>query len=271
MSDTGDNLEDELRALLSRVLSGQLDGVTGKVAELGGSVGKLSNICRDLPNLPKKLGDLVAAQEELAEKLQGSVARGTGTLAQGVERLHGALAETRAAVIAQAHDVRRELGQEQQALAKTLQGSVAEGTNTLAQQVERVYGALAETRAAVSARAKEVQQDLVDAREVLATQSNVQAEALTGTVTRQIDALGLALNAVQQRVEEGIAALDRATVRLAQAVEETNTQMQSRFSELKHKIGLLTGLSITVIIVLVAAVASAGAIFMGAVAGRFGS
>jgi len=221
MSDTGDTLEDELRTLLTSVLSVQLDALEKRSKELSVAVSGLARTCNDMP---KQLNKFF---EELHERF----------------------------------DVDTE----------SLKGTFTEGNGALALQMEHLHGALAETRTALSAQSQEGRQELVEAREALASQSKAQAEASISSVTKVIDALGLALNVVQQRADERSGALDQATVRLAQSFDDKSALTQSRLSALERKIGLLTSLSITAVIVLVVAVAGAGAIYLSVAAGRFPS
>lgn len=285
MSETDDNLEDELRGLLRRVLSEQMDGLTNEVNKLSGEVSKLATICKNVLNLPKKIESIVAdAHEVLAaqskaetDALKASVASVAEAVRQQLERVHGAVAGTHAAVKAEAQEVRQKLVDAREALAAqakaeaaTLRGSVNKGAELLEQQVGRMHGALAGSFTTVSVQAQDIQQGLVDARAELVAQSKTQGEAFTATVIRKIDTLGLSINAVQQRAEERNTALNNDTVRLSQVVEQANTRMQIRLGELDRKIGLLKGLSLLVVIILAAAVASAGAIFLRGAAGHFG-
>ncbi|GBR68483.1 hypothetical protein [Gluconobacter kanchanaburiensis] len=68
MNNTDEQLEDELRALLDRVLSTQLNGLTAQVQKLSDSVSTLTKSCIELPRLPKKITELV--EEELEQQFE---------------------------------------------------------------------------------------------------------------------------------------------------------------------------------------------------------
>ena len=85
------------------------------------------------------------------------------------------------------------------------------------------------------------------------------------------NALGLALNVVQQRADKRSGALDHAIVQLAQSFDAKSALTQSRLSALEVRIGVLARLSLIAVIVLLVAVAGAGAIYLGVAAARLPS
>ncbi len=106
MSDTGNQLEDELRNLLQRVLSAQLNGLTEKVTELSASISPLSRtLPRQYEELKEELAeadDALAEQyQALSEKLTGSVAEAREISEQQGEHLIRIFVESRAALSAQ--------------------------------------------------------------------------------------------------------------------------------------------------------------------------
>lgn len=205
MSDTDDTLEDELRALLARVLSVQLDALEKRSEKLSVAVSALSRTSNDVSKqLNKLFEELYERCGDDAESLKGAFTTGNVALMLQMEHLHCALAETRTALVVQSQEDRHEL-----------------------------------------------------------------LEASITSVTKVIDALGLALNVVQQRADDRSRTLEQATVQLAQSFDDKSALTQSRLSALERRIGLLTSLSITAVIVLVVAVAGAGAIYLGVATGRF--
>jgi flagellar biosynthesis chaperone FliJ len=221
MSDTDDSLEAELRTLLTRVLSVQLDALEKRSENLSVDVSRLARVCNDVPKQLDKL----------------------------FENLHERCGDD----------------------AESLKATFIAGANALELQMERLHDAFAETHIALSGQSQEGRQELVKARDALASQSKAQADALISSVTKLVDALGLALNVMQQRTDERSGALEQATVGLAQSFDDKSALAQSRLSALERKIGLLTSLTITAVIVLVVAVAGAGAIYLGVAAVRFPS
>jgi len=86
MNNTDDELEDELRALLDRVLSTQLNGLTAQVQKLSDSVSTLTKSCIELPKLPKKITELV--EEELEQQFEVQTKSLTSNITKVGDRLH---------------------------------------------------------------------------------------------------------------------------------------------------------------------------------------
>lgn len=74
MTDTDCELEDELRNLLNRVLSRQLEGMEATVGDLSKEVSSLSSKCENFPGLPGKLKDALSkANEALADQTKAQL------------------------------------------------------------------------------------------------------------------------------------------------------------------------------------------------------
>ncbi len=256
MSGTGDDLEDELRALLGRVLSEPLGRLHEELRALDEKLGRLTGWCRELPAVRRTLDTLVPAHEELADASRGLV-EGVASLARHTQSGQDAVAEACAAVITQVQEAHQNLVAEQ-VLERAVRGDLADHVGELGQDMERLRGALAEARAASSARLEQLQQGLVQLRDNLATRSDVQAEALTRAVTGQFDAMALLLDAAQRRGQEQTAAQGEAATVLAQALEQRDVLVRNQINELKWRMRLLTGLGVTAVALLVLAVASTG-------------
>ena len=99
MSDFDDGLEYELRSLLTRVLSVQMEALEKRSEDLSQQVlrlGKNSNeVLKQLRILSENLHERCDAN---AESLKGTLTEGSAALGLQMERLHGALAETRTAI-----------------------------------------------------------------------------------------------------------------------------------------------------------------------------
>lgn len=199
MSDPDDTLEDELRALLSRVLSVQLDALEKRSEELSVAI---SRLVRTSNEVPKQLNELF---EKLLEQCDDD--------------------------------------------ARSLKATVIQCNEALALQMQHLNCALAETRTALGAQSQESQQVLVG--------------ATISSATKVIEELRFALNILQQRGDERSGSLDNATVRLVQSFNNNSALTQSRLSVLERRIILLNCMSITGVVVLVVAVAGAGAIYLG--------
>jgi hypothetical protein len=276
MSDTDDMLEVELRDLLSRVLEVQLNELRGYGTNLKEAVSSLATTCKNMPLLYKNFneftkedGIFTTQNEEQTEALSRSIAEGKKALAQQVEQLHGTLAQTHSTLEKQSQDIRQDLHAAREVLASQSKVQIDDlgerlfsRTEALTQQAGDLQRALAETHSALNAQGQKLGQELMEAREALSTQFKMQADVTVGVVTKQIDTLGLALNAVQQHTEEQSGTLGQATARLVQSFEEKTALTQGRLSTLERKIGLLTGLSIAVVVVLIIAVAGMGSTYL---------
>ncbi|KXV70281.1 hypothetical protein AD951_03315 [Acetobacter malorum] len=154
MNNTDDQLEDELRALLDRVLSAQLNGLTAQVQKLSDSVFTLTKACVELPKLPKKLTELV--EEELEQHFEAQTTSLTASItkvgeisAQQCERLNQIQNDSHAGLSKQIHgaqlnvidlcealQVRFKLQAETQ--AHELSSSIASGQEAAKQRDEKL-------------------------------------------------------------------------------------------------------------------------------------
>lgn len=150
MSDTDDQLEDELRALLERVLAVQLNGLTEEVAKLSGYVNTFSrNLPRQLKELVEANGELVGQVQEQTETLTVSIAQAGKIYDQQGQRLDQILsAQTNITGLCEA--LPAQFKSQAESLAQELMNSIASAQNAAHQRDEKRAASLADAIAQIA-------------------------------------------------------------------------------------------------------------------------
>ncbi|WP_026440122.1 hypothetical protein [Acidocella facilis] len=150
MSDTDDQLEDELRALLERVLAVQLNGLTEEVAKLSGYVNTFSrNLPRQLKELVEANGELVGQVQEQTETLTVSIAQAGKISDQQGQRLDQILsAQTNITGLCEA--LPAQFKSQAESLAQELMNSIASAQNAAHQRDEKRAASLADAIAQIA-------------------------------------------------------------------------------------------------------------------------
>ncbi len=143
MSDTDDQLEDELRALLERVLAAQLNGLTEEVAKLSDYVNTLSrNLPRQLKELVDANGELAGQVQEQTETLTASIVQAGKISDQQGERL-GQILSAQTNITGLCEALPAQFKSQAESLAHELTNSIASAQNAAQQRDEKRAASLA--------------------------------------------------------------------------------------------------------------------------------
>lgn len=143
MSDPDDTLEDELRALLTRVLSVQMDDSKKRLEALSATVSALTRTNNEeLRNINKRFEQLHEQGDDHADSLKSTLTEVNEALALQMAGLHSALEGTRTALSSQYQEGRQELAEVSAGSMTKIIDAVEVALNVLQKLADERSGAL---------------------------------------------------------------------------------------------------------------------------------